>query len=181
MITRLIPIAALVLAAGLAFGYIMSTYKGPITDSMKKITSYQGAIDAANTFSKKENVLSKQRAGISQNDLDRLNAYLPDGVNNVQLILDLDGLAARSGMTLSSFDVKAGDSSSADASALQSANPVDSLMLSVTATGSYTQFRTFLAGIEQSLRPMDITAVSIASDGTGGHKYTLSIRIYWLH
>jgi hypothetical protein len=108
-------------------------------------------------------------------------------VNNVQLILDIDGLAARSGMTLSNFDIDTKSVSNGTAGsdptaiALQSNNPVDSVNLTLETTGTYTEFRTFLTGIQQSLRPLDITSITVAPGDKGIYKYSLTVRIYWLH
>lgn len=186
MITRALPFVALIFAAGLIFGYIVPTYNGSITTANERIKSFQSALTAAKKFAAKEGELEMQRAAIPAENLARLEAFLPDGVDNVQLILDLDSLAARSGMTLSTFDIDAskvasGNNTDGSALALQFGSPVDSLELSVTATGTYAQFRSFLASIQQSLRPMDVVNVHIADSSTGGHKYTMTIRIYWLH
>jgi len=190
MITRLMPFVSLVLAAALIFGYIVPTYKNSIVTSQAHIKSYEGALAAAKRFTQKEAELAQQRAAIDPQNLARLEEFLPDGVNNVQLILDLDGLAARSGMTLSNFNIDTSsvtngvNSSDPTALALQSGNPVDSLQLSVEATGTYSEFRTFLAGIEQSLRPLDVVNVVVSSNSQGPsnvYKYTLTMRIYWLH
>lgn len=188
MMTRLMPFAALVFAAGLIFGYIVPTYKGTIVTTQAHIDSYESALAAAKRFTQKEADLAQQRAAIDPQNLARLEAFLPDGVNNVQLILDLDGLAARSGMTLSNFNIDTNSVSNGiapsdpTALALQSGNPVDSLQLSVEATGTYSEFRAFLAGIEQSLRPLDVVNVKVTSDAKANtYKYTLTMRIYWLH
>jgi Tfp pilus assembly protein PilO len=187
MMTRILPFAALVLAAAIILGYIVPTYKNSIVGAQAQIQSYQNALTAAQSFSAKEADLEQQRAGISADNLARLTSFLPDGVNNVQLILDLDGLAARSGMVLSNFDIDVNsvsngtDSSDPTALALQSSSPIDSVQLTVETTGSYAQFRTFLSGLEQSLRPLDVTDLTVTPSDTGNYKYDLTIRIYWLH
>ncbi len=183
----------LVLAAlGLFFGYVMPTYSGTITESKNQIQSYDSALAAATLFTKKENLLIAQRNAISPQSLDSLNSYMPDGVDNIQLILDLDALAARSGLTLSNFTIQ--DNSSATASSqnplsaaldtsaipLQSTGLTNSLDLSVGATGTYSAFLTFLTSAEQSLRPLDITKIDLKSSKTGVYNYTITFRIYWL-
>jgi hypothetical protein len=187
MMTRILPFAALVLAAALIFGYIVPTYKNSIVATQAQIKSYENALAAAKGFAAKEADLEKQRASISPENLARLASFLPDGVNNVQLILDIDGLAARSGMTLSNFDIDTKSVSNGTAGsdptaiALQSNNPVDSVNLTLETTGTYTEFRTFLTGIQQSLRPLDITSITVAPGDKGIYKYSLTVRIYWLH
>ncbi len=186
MITRITPFAALILALALIFGYIVPTYKNSIVTAQAHIKSYENALAAARDFTQKEAQLTQARAALPPDSLARLTAFLPDGVNNVQLILDLDGLAARSGMVLSNFDIDVNSVSNTSSAgptalALQSSNPVDSVQLTVETTGTYAQFRSFLAGIEQSLRPLDIVNLTVMSAAGGTYKYDLTIRIYWLH
>lgn len=198
MTHRVIPILLILGAIGIFFGYINPTYTGDIAQAKSDIESYDAALTAGTQFSQKEAELTNAKAAIPADKLARLEAFLPDGVDNVQLILDLDALAARSGMTLSNFSVNANptsDTSSATPSAASGASitpdpsgslslaapdPVDSLQITLSATGTYSAFRTFLAGIEQSLRPLDITSLTVTSSKTGVYTYDLTINIYWL-
>lgn len=185
MMTKLFPFVALILAAALMFGYVMPTYKQSIVPAQAQIASLESALAAAKGFTLKEADLEKQRTSISPQNLARLESFLPDGVNNVQLILDLDGLAARSGMALSNFNIDTNSissGSSANSLALASSNPVDSVQLTLETNGTYAQFHSFLAGIEQSLRPLDVVNITVGPGvGTGSYKYTITVRIYWLH
>lgn len=184
MITRILPFAAIAIAAGIFFGYVMPTYNKSVVSTQAQIDSYESALGAAKSFTQKEAELEQQRNALSPQNISRLEAFLPDGVNNVQLILDLDGLAARSGMALSNFNIDTTSISSGaspNSLALESSNPVDSIQLTLETTGTYAQFRSFLAGIEQSLRPLDVVNVTVAAGQTGSYKYTLTVRIYWLH
>ena len=183
--SRIFPILALLLAIGIFFGYVNPTYKGSIATQKQEIKNYDSALAAADRFKKKEAQLATERAQIPADQLTRLESFLPDGVDNVQLILDLDALAARSGMRLANFDTStpsaaAGSSSAPGTVLLESENPVDSIDLTMTGTGTYTSFRTFLAGIEGSLRPLDLVALDVRSTETGVYTYGLTIRLYWL-
>jgi hypothetical protein len=196
MIEKLIPIVMILAAAGIGYAYIYQTYTGPITDAQQQIASYDSALAAANTFSQKEADLTTQRNAISASDLQRLSTYMPDGVDNIQLIVDLDALAARSGVTLSGFAIQnnstpsdaaaaPADASSTNPSASSSPSPsstsaTDSLDLSVTATGTYDAFQSFLTTAEQSSRPLDITNLSLKYSSTGVYTYAITFRIYWL-
>lgn len=196
---RILPLLLLVFAVALFFLYVKPTYSGPITATRAQIASYDDALAAAQRFQQKEAQLTEQRAQIPSDSLARLSEFLPDGVDNVQLILDLDALAARSAVTLSEFSTQ-GDSTgtsgstatsaaaSADTSTiptlgsgnLGSNSPVDSLDLTFKATGSYAAFRTFLSGMENSLRPLDVTDLQITQSTTGVYTYGVTVRIYWL-
>jgi hypothetical protein len=192
MIQKIIPIVMILIAAGIGYGYIYQTYTGPITAAQQQIASYDSALAAADTFNQKEADLTTQRNAISSADLNRLTTYMPDGVDNIQLIVDLDALAARSGVALSGFSIQNNAvpaAGSADASSTpsggsspspQSTSLTNSLDLVVTATGTYNAFQSFLTTAEQSSRPLDITSLTLKDSSTGVYTYAITFRIYWL-
>ena len=176
---RILPVVLIVAALALVFGYVRPTYDGSITAKQEKSKSYDAALAAAQSFSQKEAALVAAKNALPADALARLEAYLPDGVNNVALILDLNALAARSGLALSNFDVVSSGAASTP-SALANVSPVDSVDLSLTATGSYGALQSFLRGAEQSLRLLDLTSLSLADSPTGVYTYQMVFRIYWL-
>lgn len=188
MINRFFPFICLLVAIGLFFVYINPTRTGSIAASKAQIASYESALAAADRFAEKQGELIVARANIPSEGLARLEAFLPDGVDNVQIILDLTALAARSGITLSDFDTTEAASGGTGTAAaptaeglpLESGDPIDSLDLTVSATGNYASFRAFLEGIEQSLRLLDVVNVSVVDSETGVYTYDMTIRLYWL-
>jgi Tfp pilus assembly protein PilO len=190
--SRLLPLIAIVFALALIFLYIRPTYSDSITATRDQIKSFDDALAAAERFQQKEAELTQARAQIPAESLSRLNEFLPDGVDNVQLILDLNALAARSGMTLSDFDTNNQSDGTTDTSQAQgqalgaqpmglvSSSPIDSLDLTFKATGTYSSFRTFLDGMEASLRQLDVVNVDLQKSDTGVYTYTVTARIYWL-
>jgi Tfp pilus assembly protein PilO len=185
MIARLIPFIAIFAAIGFFFGYINPTFSGSIVKTKAEIKGYDAALSAARRFKAKEAELVSERNNIDPAGLERINRFLPDGVDNVQLILDLNALAVRSGMKLSDFDIEpfepnTENTSSGALSLSVAEEPVESLTLSVSALGTYQAFRSFLSGTEQSLRPLDLTELSVQDSTTGVYAYSLTYRIYWL-
>lgn len=204
MMSRLLPIICLLIAVALFFGYVNPTRSGSIASTKAQIASYDSALTAADTFKQKESQLVIAKANIPSDKLARLQSYLPDGVDNVQIILDLNALAARSGVTLSDFKTQVTTQNGQDASAgvpaalpsstlggapvggadgtlaLEAQSPIQSLDITVAATGTYPAFRQFLTGIETSLRQLDVTSVSVQDSATGVYTYQMTIRLYWL-
>ncbi len=134
--TRLLPILFILIAIGLFFGYVNPTYTGPVAELREEIRSYDNALAAAKQFQEKEQQLIAARSSLPLEGVGRVEAFLPDSVDNVQLILDLNALAERSGITLSNFDVASGRTEQqGDQIMLESESPVDSLELSLMATG----------------------------------------------
>lgn len=181
MMSRILPVVFLLIAVGLFFGYINPTYTGKVAQLRAEIASYDGALVAAENYNAKKNQLIAERESIPTEGIARIEAFLPDGVDNVQLILDLNALAGRSGLALSNFETNQSPAESdPDRFNLESEEAVESLNISMLATGNYASFKRFLAGTEESLRPLDIVDISIQDSETGIYTYQLTYRIYWL-
>ena len=65
------------------------------------------ALIAAQKYIAQQNQLASARDAIDPKDLEALTTFLPDSVDNVRLILDLNALAARSGISVMNIDVTA--------------------------------------------------------------------------
>jgi hypothetical protein len=182
--TRLIPVIGFLIALGLFFGYINPTVTGPIAAIRLEIAEYDRALEAAARFKEKEAELAADRAAIPPESLVRLEAFLPDGVDNVQLILDLDALASRTGLVLDDFQTtEAQQNAPAEATSgivVPTDAPIDSIELSATGTGTYEAFRTFLSASEISLRPLDLTNLELKTSQNGVYTYGMTFRLYWL-
>ncbi len=180
---NVIPTFALIIAAGILFGYAMPTWAGPITEKRTAITSDDQALSAATAYSRQQNELAAARNAIDPADLARLGVFLPDSVDNVGIILDLNAVAARNGLTLSNIDVLAASSASdAKGSATQSstAKPVGSVDLSLSAVGTYPALQSFLRGVEKSQRLLDVRDIVVKGSDTGVYTYQMKITLYWL-
>ncbi len=182
------PIVLILIAIGLFVGYINPVYTTKIVPLQSDIKQYDSTLAAAADFNTKEAQLATERNAIPADAIHRLETYLPDGVDNVQLILDLNALAAKSGVQLSNFNIRSSTNASPSIADINNQLPLqsgnkqrDSLDLTVKATGSYAAFRTFLTGLEMSLRPMDLVQMSLTDSQTGVYTYDMTLRIYWLH
>ena len=183
--SRILPIFALFIAIGIFFGYIRPSWTGEIADTKAAIANDDQALAAASEYTAQENELASAKNAIDQKDISRLNALLPDSVDNVGLILDLNALAARSGLSLSNVDVMSDtgnsvNNSSKNAVPVSGANAVSSVDLSISAVGTYTSLQTFLTGIEKSQRILDVRNLSVKGSDTGVYIYQMTLRLYWL-
>ncbi|MEK7114393.1 MAG: hypothetical protein AAB850_02480 [Patescibacteria group bacterium] len=182
---RVLQLFALIVAAGIFFAYIRPTWSGSIADKKAAIASDDRALAAAGEYAAQQNELASARNAIDPVNLARLSTLLPDSVDNVVLILDLNALAARSGLSLSNIDVMAGAANSQKAVAsgalpASGTNPLGSIDLSLSAIGTYTALQNFLAGVEKSARLLDMREVVVRGSDTGIYNYQMTLRLYWL-
>jgi Tfp pilus assembly protein PilO len=139
----------------------------------------------------KQTLLSRYNT-FNTSDIDKLQKLLPDHVDNVRLILDLDSLAGKHGMAMQNVAVSSAESSastnqSATGAVGASKQKYDSLTIKFTTQGNYQTFREFLADIEKSLRIVDLVSLTLSnsSASTGGgsttlYTYDVTLRTYWL-
>lgn len=201
MIRLVFAILGVALAGSIFFFYTQSAYDD-VKAAQGQIAQYDAALDkAAELQQLKQSLLSRYNA-FNPTDLDRLQKFLPDHVDNVRLILDLDSLAGRYRLGLQNVDVSgsSGQSGTKNQTAIgaisASSQKYDSLTLKFTTHGTYNSFIQFMTDLESSLRVVDLVALSIssntvavASGPTGGrasgfsepqYTYDITLRTYWL-
>lgn len=183
---RIIPLFALMVAAAIFFIYVRPTWSVSIAATKAAIASNDQALVAASTYTARQNTLASARNAIDPADLERLAIFLPDSVDNVGLILNLNALAARSGLSISNIDVTKNAVTSFAGSPTQGAlptagaNPTGSIDLSLSAVGTYAALQAFLIGVEKSARLLDIQEITVKGSDTGVYNYQMKLRIFWL-
>lgn len=178
MMSRIFAVVALLIAASLFFLYVSPTWLGSITAARAKIAADDQALAAATSYASKENQLVSAEKQIDPQSLARLNQFLPNSPDDVELILNLDSLAARSGLSLSGVSVA--DTPLSGSGTASNGKAYNSIDLSLAATGSYASFRTFLSAIEHSSRILDISSLTVGGSNTGVYTYSMTLRLYWL-
>lgn len=183
MNNRLLPFLSLFIAIGIFFTYVNPLWNGKIAEEKAAIAQDNQALLSAEQYVQRENQLAVARDAIDPAALDRLKAFVPDSVDNIGLILDLDALAARSALSLSSIDVtesSVGTASAASALPAAATSPIGTVDLRVSAVGSYKALQAFLMGIELSERLLDVRDLTIQNSANGVYTYQITIRLYWL-
>jgi Tfp pilus assembly protein PilO len=181
--TRFITPLVLVAAAVALF----ALYTDPAYQSTKEVKaqvdSYDNALTKSQELKKVRDQLLSKRNALRVEDLQKLEKVLPDNVDNIRLIIDIDDIAVRRGLLLK--DIKLGAISNSTAArdplaAGDSGTPVGSVTLTITVPATYEDFLTFLADLEHSLRVVDVEKISFTAGDTTTSDYSITIRTYWL-
>ncbi len=188
MTKTILSIVGLAIAGASLFFYTQPTYD-ELRALETQIGEYNQALEkAAELQSLKQSLLSRYNA-FNPADIDRLHKLLPDHVDNVRLVLDLDNLAARHGMALQNVTLS-NPTEAAEKGAIgaigSSRQKFSSLTLKFTTHGTYGNFKGFMEDLERSLRIVDLVSLSLqeASDNVPGkeprYRFDITIRTYWL-
>jgi Tfp pilus assembly protein PilO len=174
------PIIFIVAAIAGFFMYTNPKYQ----DLKAKMADYQKIIEANNkatTLRAVRQKLNDDRNRIPEVDVDKLTKMLPDSVENVGLIIDLDNIASKYGMRIR--NTKIGDISATrggNGSVGPDARKNGAITLSFSVTSSYDNFLIFLRDIESSVRLLDVTALTFSSAKEGRYDFNITLQTYWL-
>ncbi len=175
----LAPILFLTISLTLFFGFIDPSY-----DRVKELrveeSKYDQALDRSKELQQiRDQLLSKYNT-FSDENKDRIAKLVPDHIDNVRLILDLDEIAARYGMRVLDVQIANDDSRQTKGQIGPSENSYESVILTFSVSGTYDTFRAFLGDLERSLRLVDVVGMSFSSNDTGIYDYKVHIKTYWL-
>ncbi len=163
-----------------------------------EVASYNEALGNANDLKAERDKLVQKNSSFELNDLTRLQKLLPDSVDNIRLILEIEKLAAPYGMVLKDVKYESENQSGTTQSPAVTV-PTSSLSkldkkdygtwtLGFTTQGTYPNFISFLKDMENNLRIVDISSIKFSSDvspvgksqSAGIYKYDFQIKTYWL-
>jgi Tfp pilus assembly protein PilO len=183
-----LALVALIIAGAIFFWYTKPTY-----DSVQGIrdesAQYDQALAKANELQQLKQQLLTRYNSFSPTDLDHIQKLLPDHVDNVALILDLDNLAAQYQMPVENVDVSTpASSASSDSSGIAtigaSGQKYNSVTIHFNTKGTYQNFQTLMTQLEHSLRIVDMVGLTLAPDSVNGqanaYTFDVTLRTYWL-
>ena len=155
-----------------------------------KMDSFNEALDNSHTLEKQRDALTVKKNAIDPNDLAKLSKLLPENIDNIRLILEIEKIAEPYGMILKDVQysntpaVTTAASGTAKgivpaASAITGSNPAGIVQkggsaqalskdygvwdLSFSTTGTYNNFLNFTRDIENNLRIVDISSIKFSS------------------
>jgi len=164
----------------------------------QEVTTYDTSLDTAEKLKISREELIAKYNSIPKTDLDGIKTLLPDSVDNIRLIIQLDSLATKNGLsTLRAVDYKSdtvasvGETPEAPGMDTGGANkPYGEITVSFNTTGQYKNFLAFLSDLEQNLRLVDVTSIdfnAVTSDGSAQGQalannlsYKVTLKTYWL-
>lgn len=185
MTKLVLSVVGFLLAGGIFFVYTQPTFE-QIKAMRTEVGQYEGALSKSRELQQVRAVLLDKYKNFNPADLDRLEKLLPDHVDNVRLILDLDRLALSHQMPMQ--NVVIGDptkeGSSGGNASISSPDPVlqkvGALTLTFSTVGTYEQFKSFLSDLEASLRIVDVVGLEISRGQSNQLSYKIILRTYWL-
>lgn len=181
----IIAILLVILSVAGWVAFIVPNYKDATTIKTAN-ADYEAVLENSRKLDEARSSLLKKYQSFNSSDLARLGVMLPESPDNVKLILELDNLASRSGLSLQNAKVNE-DTKTATQAPAPGAQPAagnqayGSIKLEFTLVGTYNNFTRFIKTLESSLRLVDINKISfLSSDDKQNYQFTVGITTYWL-
>ena len=129
--------------------------------------------------------LVDQENSFAQSDLAKLQNLLPDSVDSVRLVINMQNIASRDGLVLKNIGIdgskKTSPSNSSNSYSSGIASPsgkqYGEIQLSFSVTATYENMITFLQDLERSLQVVEVKSLSFSVDSKNPNLYTVSINV----
>lgn len=183
----LLPAVLIAAAIGLFVMYTNGAYQGPggIKSLRTQVASFDDALNKAQELRSRRDELISKRNTFSKDNMDKLERVLPDNVDNIRFVIDINGIAALRNLSLKNVSLGTISDAKAPRSALavgSSGDPVGSAEISFSLVATYDDFLAFLQDLEHSMRIVDVEKISFKPSDIGDkYEYALTVRTYWLH
>ncbi len=193
MFRYIIPTILIALAIAAFFMFTDPMYQ-EITSKRQIVDSYNQALDNSKALESERDKLTQKYNSFDPNNLARLQKLLPNNVDNIRLILEIENIASPYGMLLKNvkYDTTNGKSDTVSSIVPTTGNPSPKDYgvwdLEFSTQGTYNNFVNFLKDLENNLRIVDVSSIQFSSNiGLGlnpslsqSYKYDFRVKTYWL-
>ena len=195
----------LIIISIILFFWIVNPLYSDVSSLRTEVATYNIALDNSKELQATRDQLTENYKNINKSDRDRLERFLPNTVNNIRFILEIERIANMHSMPIKNVRFQpekvSGDNTLDTAknppkqgtTIVTSGNPNTSLPygsfpIEFTTEGDYNTFVLFLKDLEHNLRLIDIKSISFTvpqGDKNGIinpniYTYNLKIETYWL-
>lgn len=196
---NLTPVILIVLSIGIFFFLIDPSYKD-VQLLQAEVAENNKTLDIAKKLSTRREELRARFNQISQDEKAELEKLLPDTVDNVRLIIDINNIAEQFGIVIRDISINSEEETGTQTSSVRtqgssfegvieenSIQYVDTTKIGVisfsfSVSAKYEVFLEFLKQLEESLRIVDIRNIEINRNTEDGvfYDYKVTLDTYWL-
>ncbi len=187
----LLPIIFILVSIA-AFIFAVNPWFNDVKTLKADILVYNTALNNSTDLQRTEDSFITTYNSIKQSDKDRLATFLPNSVNNIQFILEIERIANLHNMPIKDlkFEFKKKEAPST-AIAVENVSETKSygiFPVEFSTEGNFDSFVLFLKDLESNLRLVDVKSVvfsvpdtKVGDTGNSNvYTYMLKVETYWL-
>jgi Tfp pilus assembly protein PilO len=191
------PIILIALTVALFFTFTSPMYN-KLAALRAESASYNEALSNSKQLENERDKLTQKYNTIGAENIARLNKFLPENVDNIRLILEIEKIASPYGMQLKNVKYNSQakpDPATPGSNVIQGGNigqtkDYGAWDLEFNTTGSYSNLVNFVKDLEKNLRIVDVTSIDFSSEASTpsgtttipsqNYEYHFHIKTYWL-
>ena len=177
------PIIFIIVAIALFFGFTDPIYKEVMSLRVQQ-QEYTNVLISSKELLAKRKELQDKNDSFSKDDQDRLRKLLPDAVDNVRLIIDIDQVAKRYGLIIKNVRLDDSKSKNGTKDSVKTITAGEAkygvIPMGFSVSANYNTFNSFLHDLESSLRLVDVVNITLKPSATGVYSFDISLKTYWL-
>ncbi|OGI67002.1 hypothetical protein A2823_02810 [Candidatus Nomurabacteria bacterium RIFCSPHIGHO2_01_FULL_41_91] len=195
----IMPIILIGIAVSVFFVFANPLYED-VSALKIQATAYNEALDNSKMLENERDKLTAKYNAVDPENLIKIKKLLPENVDNIRLILEIEQMASPYGMVLKDVKYNTTDTNAVattTTAVVQGgiAKPAHKdygiFDLEFSTSGTYHNFINFTKNLESNLRIVDISSIAFSSDtgvnintksasSSEVYKYNFHIRTYWL-
>ncbi len=173
-----LPLILIAVAIGSYYVYIAPQYT-VVTELRAEETKYVEAEEKALELTRVYDRLATEYNSLSQADIAKLDAFLPDTIDPTRFATDIDGIAAKYGIRIQSVNITNND---VKTSATEpSGKPFITNVVTLKFKAPYQNFVQFVKDLERSLTILDVTRVNFTSAESNAYDFDVLLQVYSLN
>lgn len=187
---KYLPIILILLAIGIFFTVIDPQW-AQVQDLLDEKEANNRLLDLASDLQRKRDELGNSFNNISTDEKEQLTKLLPDTVDNVRLVLNINDVAENYGVIIRNIGIETEEQQEAVDSQIitnELNDDIGTITLSFSITSTYDVFIQFMKDLEEALRIVDIreldvqkvTKESVVGTNTEFLNFNVVLDTYWL-
>ena len=185
MILRTLTPVLSVIIAVLLFVFFVSPKYDEILAVQIEIAEYKDAISKYNTFVNELDAKITKKSNRPAIENERLDRFVPEVINDAQLLVDIESLARRQSLLFGNVEVENGDvkimrDNASSEEVVEKSDELKTVDLKFEVIGTYEQFKTFLFEMEKSMTLFEVVKISLDATDLQFQQFEVTVRVYSL-
>lgn len=173
-------IAYIILTLSIGYAFIYPAF-GDISKLLDQKQKTADSLEMVNNIENKKNELLGKFNSLASADKKNIETVLPNSLDFVRLISQIDTVAANYGISIDKLSSKEiGSSVGTSIANAGSPKTYQSSLIGFSFVASYDKFKAFLNDLEKSLRILDVRSVKLETNESGVYSYNVEFETYWL-
>ncbi len=179
----IMPLLLIIVSVGMFYTFLDPRYE-QVQELANKKNQYEEALEKAEDLAAVRDTLLTKYNALPKENIAKLERVVPDNLNTVKLVADIDAIAGKYGIPVRSVRVTEEQVDNSQQIPTEFVpKPYKTTTIGFKASATYENLVPFLQDLEKSLQLIDVKTITFTADdglNNGINDYDISINTYSL-